>query len=461
MGRNHSHGISLPKKSSRLAPHSIFKLFLAISIVVVFTATIYKLSDYFIQNSFPTLPKLTITLSDVTIEKIDTDSKEIKYPGNSANLIFNKQSTLYSDVEIKGRGNSTWTQAKKPYQIKFNQKEALFGYAPAKKWILLSNSLDASHLRNDVAFKIAHYFNNSFSPKGQFIELTIDDSYRGLYYLTEKIEIDKNRINLTNSNGFLAELNLYNGEGDDFIFTEDGIIVFIKDTVNSDNLALAKSDLVNIIDEIKQIASSKDYQKLKQTIDVDSFAAHFLVNEFSANTEAYISNFYFYKDGEDDLLHIGPSWDFDLAFRDTYPKLLPGNHISLSNNPEEDRQNSVFPIIYDLLDIPEFSARIKEIYQETMSGKKEELLTYIKNQAAYIRDAALRDEERWKLKTNFDDEVNYLLDWVSKRYDHFEEVYGTDSETNDEFKQPVIYDPTDNKPQEILTLAPTPESPQP
>ena len=79
------------------------------------------------------------------------------------------------------------------------------------------------------------------------------------------------------------------------------------------------------------------------------------------------------------------------------------------------------------MDIPEFEAKVKEIYQETLSGHKEELLDHIKSQADYIRPAAYRDQERWKIKTDFNEEIDYLIDWVNKRYEHFEEVYGKNS----------------------------------
>ena len=41
--------------------------------------------------------------------------------------------------------------------------------------------------------------------------------------------------------------------------------------------------------------------------------------------------------------------------------------------------------------------------------------------------AALKDQKRWKLKTNFDEEVDLLIDWVAKRYDHFEQTYNSSS----------------------------------
>ena len=33
----------------------------------------------------------------------------------------------YDSVQIRGRGNSTWNMSKKPYRIKFKQKEKLLG----------------------------------------------------------------------------------------------------------------------------------------------------------------------------------------------------------------------------------------------------------------------------------------------------------------------------------------------
>ena len=46
---------------------------------------------------------------------------------------------FYDSLEIRGRGNSTWNMAKKPYKLKFHEKEKLLGkgYAKAKKWTLM------------------------------------------------------------------------------------------------------------------------------------------------------------------------------------------------------------------------------------------------------------------------------------------------------------------------------------
>ena len=81
-------------------------------------------------------------------------------------------------------------------------------------------------------------------------------------------------------------------------------------------------------------------------------------------------------------------------------------------------------IIYDLLEIPKFAQRVMEIYQQTLSNHQDDILDHIRTTADQIRAAALRDANRWKFTTNYDNEVDYFIDWVSKRLTHFEETYG-------------------------------------
>ena len=60
--------------------------------------------------------------------------------------------TQYDSMQIRGRGNSTWTLSKKPYRIKFNKKEKFLGkgYAKAKKWTLMANAGDKTMIRNAI-----------------------------------------------------------------------------------------------------------------------------------------------------------------------------------------------------------------------------------------------------------------------------------------------------------------------
>ena len=418
----------------------IIKCSLFVIMIFVIFATTFKIVEAVITSKNNNFPKLEISLAEVPIEEINAGAKSIKYPGNSVTVTIDNQATTYSNVEIKGRGNSTWGQIKKPYQIKFENKESFFDIGKNKKWVLLANYLDPSHLRNDIIFYLEKIIEEEFNMEGSFVEVFIDGRYHGLYYLSEKVEINKHRVDLQNELGVLIEIDDIHGTPDECNYdSKDNCIVF-KDFVNKDNESDAKKDIFSSLESLYEKIAAKDFDSIAEIIDIDSFVKYYLLSEFTVNPDAYSSSFYMYKDGFEDKLHAGPGWDFDLSLGnpawsssvvdlDTFYSPFEDMELKHYTTHEDGYQyiSSISTLFYDLMDIPEFEARVKEIYQSTLSGKKDDFINYIKSQADYIRPAAYRDQERWKLKGDFDEEVDSLIDWVAKRYDHFEETYGKNS----------------------------------
>lgn len=427
----------------------IVKISLIVLVFFVLFATVFKITELIITNQNDNFPKLEISLKNAPIEEIDINSKEIKYPDNTITLTSNNNSATYKNVEIKGRGNSTWDQPKKPYQIKFEDKESLFNFPKNKKWILLANYLDPTYIRTDTAFYLEKIFDEKYPLRGNFTELYIDKNYRGLYYLTEKVELEKLRASLDNPNGVLVEIDNVHNELEKCYRTKSNDCAIVKDSINQDNDEISMQDFINSLNRLETSIKLRRYDDIIALLDIDSFAKYFLLSEFIVNPDAYSTSFFMYKNGPEDKIHAGPGWDFDLAFGnkawsaswinpDTF--YSPLETMVLKYDPVKPNHApyiySISTLLYDLMDIPEFEQRVKEIYQSTLSGYGEELLDYIKSQAEYIRPAVLRDQERWKLKTNFDEEVDYLIDWVAKRYDHFEETYGANSDQAPESPQP-------------------------
>ena len=62
-----------------------------------------------------------------------------------------------------------------------------------------------------------------------------------------------------------------------------------------------------------------------------------------------------------------------------------------------------------------------------------ELLTHIKVQAMKIRPALSRDSGRWG-QVEYEAEIEYLLNWVDRRFEHFEETYGNGERNNVQFQ---------------------------
>ena len=95
-------------------------LIFAVGILILVGIVLVRNSVY--RRSVPTssneFSRMEIGLNGVTLEEIYENGKEIKYLGNNVTVTDGDKEEVYEDVEIKGRGNATWTQIKKPLQIK-------------------------------------------------------------------------------------------------------------------------------------------------------------------------------------------------------------------------------------------------------------------------------------------------------------------------------------------------------
>lgn len=381
------------------------------------------------------LPKLEINLVDVPIEIINAGGKATKYAGNVVNLTVGDEVLHFENVELKGRGNSTWGQVKKPYRIKLDQKTELFGMGRAKKWVLLANYLDDSFLRNDLSFYMMRMLDTEFQREGEFVELYIDGGYYGLYFVTRATEVSKTMVDLRDPMAVIVELdNLYN-EGEEVMTeTESGDFLVAKDVVAKDNEVAAFESFVEVFEEFAEAAADGDYGRVTELADLKSFAKYYLLNEFAVNPDAYATSFFMYKDGEEDKIHAGPEWDFDFAFGNrkwvwtededfhspTRTRAMEARVLERAGG-ENAKKSSM--IMYNLLKMPEFEELVREVFKEQMAGRAGEIVKYLETEASRIESAAIRDGERWK-KDTFFSEVEYLIDWVVQRYEYFEEVYG-------------------------------------
>ena len=388
------------------------------------------------------LPIIEISLNGVNLDSIDRGNKNNEYNNNTLRLFEDSKIIRFDNLTIKGRGNGTWIQNKKPYRIKFKNKENLLGMGKAKKWNLLANAVDDSFLRNEIAFKLVEMLGMEYGFEGKFVELYVDESYRGLYYLTHAVEINKVVVNLKDPNGILVELNNYYGDIEEHYTSSNGEYLVVKDLVNKDNQEIAMKDFLSSFNELEGAIREKDYERIKELIDVRSFAEYFLLSEFSVNPDAYWTSFYFYKDGAKDKIHAGPGWDFDMAFGNRKwgnwlgEKFYSPTEKMIRKQEFKDKEFyetggnledyeaslAISRIVFDLMDINEFENVVREVYQERLLGRKDELIWTINKKTDEILNAAIADNNKWK-KNNFREEVEVLVDWVKKRYDYFEEEY--------------------------------------
>ena len=263
-------------------------------------------------------------------------------PNNSRN---NLTSSTNKD-SIKVRGNSTANADKKPYKIKFGVKKSLFGKEEARSWALLANHYDGTFALNVMAFEMGKRMGLEFTPTSQFVDLSINNQYKGIYQLTETIQSHKGRVDLKEKhNGWLVEFDYHDADSDEkpawFRTAKYDLGTFVKspeldDTSFTKNPPRPGSDFSSLLNFVRNDVNglvnkmaeggfpTNGYRNL---IDMESWAKYVLIQlvmdnfDFNskAQTGALPGSNYAYKIEGCDKIKAGPLWDFDLAAGVTSP----------------------------------------------------------------------------------------------------------------------------------------------
>ena len=270
-------------------------------------------------HSFTGLPMMTITTDGLQ----EVTSKET-YIGATLSLREDVRTRAAGDyvesrVNIKGRGNSSWKNAKKPFRLKFDEKISLLDMHKDKSWVLIPNFSDKSMLRNSLSFYMSSISNIDYTPKSHFIDLTFNGKYWGTYQLCEKLKIAKHRVNV-GDDGFLFEIDFRClSEADARYFTVPHLesVVNIKDPeveYGDANFRYAK-DFVNKADEALFSNNFTDPATGWQAyMDMDSFVDFYLIQEIGKNLDGDLDTSCYMHLARGGKLKMGPIWDMDVAY---------------------------------------------------------------------------------------------------------------------------------------------------
>lgn len=335
-----------------------------------------------------------------TIDKLDTND-DMTETGSVLMLSADGQIQYDGDIEkLTAHGNSSWNNSyKKPYNLKLPEKTDLYGMGKAKKWVLLSNYLDHSLLRNKITDEIARAAGMN-TMDSVFVDLYADGSYRGTYVLSEKIQVQKNRIDIEDleeatekvndqplssysravsgaknvdtymensykyyeipndpediTGGYILEFQLYNRYGTDktkcgFV-TPKGQAVKLR---SPEYASKAQTEYIrDLIYDVEEAIYSSDGKNSKgkhysEYIDMESLAKVYIIQEFTMNIDACQASFFFYKDSDyrgDGKLHCEPIWDFDYAYNDRSKNVKNSDGKSGSTSDLNSLFAAYFPI---------------------------------------------------------------------------------------------------------------------
>ena len=298
------------------------------------------------------------------------------------------------DLTIRGRGNTTWAYPKKPYAIKFAKKRSFLGMAEAKKWVLLANYRDRTLLRNALAFEIAKRMDIGWTPQGKYVDVIINGEFLGNYYVCEKIEIKKNRLNLDDDD-YLLELDSHYDADNKFKTSVKKIPVNIKnpEELTQDQFEYIRS-FVNSVENFLYKEQTESFD-IEQYIDYKSFALYWMICEIAKNEEPnHPKSVFMYKEKQKPL-KLGPVWDFDFS------TFIAEDGFKI--------QNSLW---YDVL---MSDSKFKKIVKSQWNEKKNDLFQmddFIDSLSTYIKSSNEVNFELWPIKVK-----NYLAGDEFMNYD--------------------------------------------
>ena len=267
-------------------------------------------------------------------------------------------------TQIRCRGNSSFTKTKKKsYQFKLETKASLFGMGKAKTWVLISNFLDWSDLRNKITYDMAIYAGLQYAVESEFVNVYVCGEYRGLYLLCEKVQVNSSRVDIADLEKATEAVNekplssyqhkgsfdLKGGAGKYYQIPNDpeditGGYLFRMDysmryagtpsayISNKGKVFLVSSPkymsgaqynyLYSMIESVERAlwsdkgVDSRTGKSLDELIDYSSFASKYVLEEFAKNRDAMFASQYFYKPADEvsTKLHAGPAWDYDGAW---------------------------------------------------------------------------------------------------------------------------------------------------
>ena len=386
-------------------------------------------------NHVDTIPSIHITTDGGVGDTLTKDDGYVE-----AQIVFeDSKSQIISDdsARIKIRGNSTSSGEKKPYNIKFSEKFDLFGSGEkAKKYCLLAECYEPTLMRNYLFFNLAKAMDMEYVSDVEYIDVYIDDKYKGLYLLAEPVEIDKNRVNIDEENGdFLFEIERDRVEEDvTYVYTPSGIrFAMCGPEEPTDN----QLEYINLkIEELDKAILSNDDELIKKTIDIDSFAKLYILNEYAKTVDFAVSSVKFYY--KDEMFYAGPVWDFDLSsgnasdtFYTTYyssdgtcyKDIQCDEHIYLylcKNNLFKNKVKQYFDEYYDLFeDVFLKGGFIDELLKE-YNNYYERNYSSASDGAGWIINKQYSDMEV-KRKDNYIENVDYLKDWLINRLYYLKE----------------------------------------
>lgn len=391
---------------------------------------------------------------------------------------------LESNLQIKTRGNSTFRFDKKSFSLKFPKRAKILGLDKSKSFVLLANSMDPTFIHNAVAFDLARAIDLP-APKYTYIRLYINNDYIGLYQMTNKVEVNKHSLNITNLEKANKQCNpapissytrfcygnakmnngvAYNREkgsikgvlldhtpddisggyiidnsGFDWVYIKSpsGFVSAAGDPVRIRSPKYASPEetayIATVYNRMESAILSADGinsetgKHYSEYMDMPSFVRYYLIQELIENVDAGKSSFYMYKycDAVSTKIFVGPVWDCDNSFGATiFPSCNNPRALYAASQQGDMGEPHSGNLLYHLYQHKEFRDSVRQVY---FSELRPAVLQYLNENKIDSLAAGIGFYAKNEV-TDHARQINQMKQFLTDRLDYLDWVWSTPEE---------------------------------
>ena len=387
---------------------------------------------YVMRTDLPSI-NLTIVDSSPSLNAVESSKNHAVSSQGTFELRDVSGNSVEEVMTFRGRGNTSWLEDKKSFQVTLQKGHDILGMGKAKKWILVANAKDHTLLRNEVFLSLAKNLKLDFTPSIKEVNLFINGEYRGTYSLCTKVEKAKNRVEL-GDNDYLYRIGADKDNYSFFLYDDEtkkgteeyapiyGELRDCKDfTVINKAAPMLRNAFTKLYDTSYDLAD----------FDIESLARYYWLQEFSKTTDPTLRSVYVYWKNDERKFYFGPAWDYDrtagiieMPFREEDYQWPMG-----WTAREQDYYRFLFKNKV-------FTDAVRDVYEN--GGVKEafrQASEELPDRIAAISDSAEMNFTRWNVlygeesnkiastygDTSYRSHNNWLSDWLRMRADWIED----------------------------------------
>jgi CotH kinase protein len=312
--------------------------------LIFLLVTYSSFTQSFTQSSLPIVEIRTAGL-DIPVNGKIKATMQITFAGTGNMTSVSDVPNIWEGaVEIGLRGASSIGYPQKSYSFTTmmdavqDSNIVILDMPREHDWLLINNWNDKSFVRNSLAQKLFSEMGH-YAVRMKHCEVTLNGVYIGIYLLSEKIKVDKARVDISKmlttdntgpevSGGYIIKNDGYDN---DYGFyskfspvgrpTTDHAFIYVDYPKSANITTPQKMYIQSYIDSLETALYGSNFSDTingyTKYISRASFIDYFLLNELARNVDGNKKSSYWHKDRWDKKgkLKAGPVWDFDWAWK--------------------------------------------------------------------------------------------------------------------------------------------------